>query len=90
MKAITTKFIFSTDHRPTQIRAWAQTSDNDRQQVTIDYPHGLDLEEAHKQAATALCKKLDWPADMIGGSVRNGYVFVFLPGANFNREPKQA
>ena len=75
MKAITTKYHGPTNTRGSRVSA----SDSDGNRVSIPYDHALDSEEIHRKAAVALCARMKWPgADaMVGGSVKNGYVFVF-------------
>ena len=75
MKAITTKYHGPTDTRGSRISA----SDSDGNRVSIPYDYELDSEEAHRRAAIAFCSKMKWSgADtMVGGSIKDGYVFVF-------------
>ena len=75
MKAITTKY-----HGPTEmIGSRISASDSDGNRVYIPYDHALNSEEAHRKAAVAFCAKMKWSgADtMVGGSIKDGYVFVF-------------
>ncbi len=89
MKAIQTKYLGPTDYRGARIKAWVQTCDSDRRQVTISYPHELNGEDCHRAAAVALCEKMSWPTDLVSGALVRGYVFIFAPGANFNQpDPK--
>lgn len=75
MKAITTKYIGATPHKPARIVA----SDQDGNRATVpadgDFPHDMP----HRAAAIALCHKMHWPgADtLIAGSIKGGLVFVF-------------
>ena len=73
MKAIITKYISATDTKGSRIKA----SDSDRNSITIPYPHELSGEDVHRKAALALCEKMQWSTDLIGGGLKNGYVFVF-------------
>jgi hypothetical protein len=75
MKAIRTKYKGPTNTRGSRIIA----SDEDGNKVTISYPYELSGEAVHRKAAEALCKKMDWRCaeSLAGGSVKNGYVFVF-------------
>lgn len=73
MKAIMTKYLPCTNSRGSRIKAY----DSDKNSVTIGYPHELSGEAVFKEAAIALCKKMNWDTDIIGGGVDNGYVFVF-------------
>lgn len=85
MKAIQTKFIGQTDHKPARIRAWVQTCETDRREVIISWPMDVDGEAAHRKAAVVLCEKMNWPTDFISGALLKGYVFVFTDKADFNR-----
>lgn len=73
MKAITTKYHGPTDTRGSRISA----SDGDRNRISIPYPYELSGEAVHKAAAVALCEKMGWPTDLIGGGIKSGYAFVF-------------
>ena len=75
MKAITTKYHGPTSTRGSKVSA----SDKDGNRVSIPYDHALNSEEAHRKAAVAFCAKMKWSgADtMVGGSIKDGYAFVF-------------
>lgn len=85
MNAITTKYIGATDFKGSRIKATAGNG----QTVTISYPHEYNSEDAHAQAAIALCIKMNWlPTDrfednqwehdaLVGGGTKDGYAFVF-------------
>ncbi len=73
MKAIRTRYKGPTDFKGSRIIA----SDEDGNRITIGYDDALGTENAHKAAAVALCEKMNWAQDMIGGSLKDGYVFVF-------------
>ena len=73
MKAIETRYIGPTDYRGARIKA----DDGDGNTITISYPHELSGEDAHRAAAMALCHKMNWGGDMVGGTTKRGYVFVF-------------
>lgn len=73
MKAIMTKYIGPTNCRGSRIKAW----DEDGNKITIGYPHELSGEAVHAKAALALCEKMGWGKDIIGGGIKGGYVFVF-------------
>ena len=73
MKAILTKYHGATDHKGSRISA----SDEDGNKITIPYPYELSGEECHRAAAEALCAKMQWAGDMVCGSLKNNYVFVF-------------
>jgi hypothetical protein len=74
MKAITTKYHGATNTRGSKITA----SDEDGNRVTISYPYELSGEAVHRAAADALCAKMGWTGKLAGGSLKNGYVFVFV------------
>lgn len=78
MKAIVTKYHGPTNTKGSRITA----SDEDGNRCTISYPYELSGEAVHRAAAIALCEKMDWShaADLRGGSLKNGYVFVFADG----------
>jgi hypothetical protein len=77
MKAIKTKYKGPTNTRGSRIIA----SDEDGNRITIPYPYELSGEDVHRKAAEALCTKMGWRGQLVGGSLKNGYVFVFMPGA---------
>ena len=71
MKAIITKLFPADDRHPARVRA----SDGDKHSVTIPVDQH---DEAHEQAAIALCHKMDWTGTLIKGWVKHGvWVFVF-------------
>lgn len=73
MKAIITKYKGPTNTRGSRIYA----SDGDRNRVSIPYPYELSGEAVHREAAEALCRKMGWSTDLIGGGLKDGYCFVF-------------
>jgi hypothetical protein len=73
MKAIKTKYKGPTNYRGSRIIA----SDEDGNKVTISYPYELSGEAVYRKAADALCSKMGWSGNLVGGSLKNGYVFVF-------------
>lgn len=73
MKAIVTKYHGPTNCKGSRITA----SDEDGNRCTISYPYELSGEEVHRKAAQALCDKMKWSGTLVGGSLKNGYVFVF-------------
>jgi len=72
MKAIVTKYHGPTNTRGSRISA----SDGDGNRVSIPYPHELDREDGHYKAACALRDKMQWGGDLIGATIKGGYVFV--------------
>jgi len=75
MKAITTKYLGPTDRKGSRIVA----SDCDGNRATISYPHGVSGQDCHRAAADALCDKMGWSGDLIGGALKDGYAYVFAP-----------
>ena len=75
MKAITTRFLGPTATKGARITA----SDEDGNRVTIPYQNSPDTVDMHRHAAMVLCEKMGWGTAIIGGSIKNGYVWVFLP-----------
>ena len=83
MKAIETRYLGATNHRPARIVA----EDADGNRVSIS-PESIGAswdgnglrrpEEVHRAAAEALCKKMNWTGALAGGSTKRGYVFVFV------------
>jgi hypothetical protein len=80
MKAIRTKYHGPTNFKGSRISA----SDEDGNRVSIPYPHELSGEAVHRKAADALCIKMHWTGEMIGGALKDGYAFVWVP-SNFRR-----
>ena len=74
MKAIRTKYHGPTNTRGSRISA----TDEDGNRVSVSYDYALSGEAVHRAAADALCAKMNWTGDLIGGSLKNGYVFVFM------------
>ena len=78
MKAITTKYLCPTNFKGSRIKAY----DIDGNSVTVSYRHDLNSEQNHQQnhqqAASALLRKINQSGNLVGGSVKNGMVFVFL------------
>jgi len=74
MKAIVTKYLSPTNTKGARIRA----SDEDGNKVIIPFPYELSGEAVHRKAAQALADRMNWSGKLIGGSLKNGYVFVFL------------
>jgi hypothetical protein len=77
-QAIQTKYLPATNTRGDRIKATCQAGS-----VTINWPYGLDNEEAFKSAAQALMDKLDWSElskIAAGGQLPNGdYAFTIVP-----------
>lgn len=76
MKAIITKYIPATNTKGSRISA----SDCDGNRVTVAYDTQLSGMDCYSVAAQALVDKMGWPdLAMIGGAIKGGYAFVFMP-----------
>jgi len=73
MKAIQTKFLPCTNFKGSRIKAF----DLDGNQTTLPYEHGINSEDNHRCAAKALCIKMNWVGELIGGGIKGGMVWVF-------------
>lgn len=79
MKAILTKCLPATNTKPTRIKAYTEGGN----QVTLSWSTCEDMAkdisggQVHLSAAQALCRKMGWSENIIGGGAPNGYVFVF-------------
>ena len=76
MKAIRTRYLGPPDFKGSRIVA----TDEDGNRAVIGIPPLARGEAVHKKAALALCDKLDWGHNLIGGGLKDGYVFVFADG----------
>ena len=80
MKAIQTKYHGATNTRSSRISATAEGGNR----VSIPYPHELSGEAVHAAAALALCRKLGWQGELVGGGLPNGdYCFCFTDGDKY-------
>ena len=73
MKAITTTYHGPTDTRGSRITA----SDGDGNRITVPYDHALNGAGNHRAACLALCAKLGWHGELVGGHTRTGMVWVW-------------
>lgn len=75
-QAILTKHIGPTNTKGSRVKASA-----DAGSITASWDYALNIRENHQNAALALAKKLGWDKinEYIGGSYKNGYVFVAVP-----------
>lgn len=63
MKAIITKYHGPTNTKGSRISA----RDSDGHRVYISRECDLHIEDSHKAAAIALCKKMNWHGKLVGG-----------------------
>jgi len=73
MKAILTRYIGPTNTKGGRIKA----DDGDGNTLTIPYDDSLNSSEVHAKAAKALCEKMGWDLNLIGGWGKNGMYWVF-------------
>ena len=75
MKAIVTTFHAPTATLIARVRAF----DLDGNSITIRWDDGADwtTDAAHRKAADALCKKMNWTGKLVSGAVKGGFAFVF-------------
>lgn len=74
--AIQTRYIGPTNFRGSRVKAYTESG----RSITIQIAPEWSSEDAHREAALALCRKMDWHGDLIEGGTKEGYVYVFLPG----------
>ena len=71
-QAIETKYIAPGNVRGSRIKATAEAGS-----VTLHWAHNLDAQENHRRAAEALRDKVGWEGELIGGSLKKSYVWIF-------------
>lgn len=79
MKAIETKYVGPSNKRGSHIVA----SDGEGNRVSVPFDHSLSRYNAYK--------KMGWSGKIIGGSLRNNYVWVFASGDDeaSSRDPRR-
>jgi hypothetical protein len=77
MQTITTKYVGPSNVRGSRIIA---TASGNKARSIISYNCALSSEDAHMEGVKALCAKLNWTGEMIGGHTENGMVWVFVAG----------
>ena len=84
MKAIITKYKGPTGRRGSRIIA----SDSDGNKVIFDHSQAHSHDQAHANAARALCKKMGWTDGLLiqGSNGPTSEVFVFLDGDSPNNK----
>ena len=79
MKAIMTKYHPPTSNRCSKLSA----RDDDGNRVTMSYPPSLTGMDAHAEVAKALCHKMGWHGTLVGGGLKDNYVFTFQSTAGY-------
>lgn len=76
-RAITTRYVGPTNNRA----AYVCASEPEGKRVRVPEGPGLGYSEEqwHLQAAMLLCAKLNWSGELIGGGIKGGMVWVFVP-----------
>ena len=75
-QAITTKYLPATNFRGARIKARAEAG-----QMILAWDNALNVEDNHRAAAIEFCRKVGWPARIVGGSLPGaGYCFVQKEG----------
>lgn len=85
MKAIRVRYHGQTSTRGSRLTA----SDCDGNSVTVPYDSSEDRDQRYRNAAVALCRKMNWTGDMYQGWLGNDAVFVFNDDIN-TREPNKS
>ena len=76
MTAIEVRYIGPTNTKPA--RLIAEGSGGQRLIVSRHKWDDLDGEALHRMAAYALCEKMGWKGQLVGGGTQRGYCFVFV------------
>lgn len=80
MRAIETKYLGWTTHRPARIVARS----GDIRIITSAGMGGDENDEQnHARAARRLCHLMGWKGALVAGATRTGFVFVFAEGNKY-------
>jgi hypothetical protein len=75
MKAIQVKYLPWTETRPARYKAWTEGGNS----ITVSASGIPDGRDPWLFAATALCQKMNWSDNIVGGGLPNGdYAFCFV------------
>ena len=69
MRAIQTKYLGPTEHKPSRVKAW----EPEGQSITLSW-HSIDkdqTEDVHRVAAEALRDKLGWKGELVCGATKS-------------------
>ena len=72
VKAIKVKYLPATNHRPSRLKA----SDSNGHSVTAGFDHFYN-DGGSLQVAQALCSKMNWSTDLVGGVYGDSDYYVF-------------
>lgn len=71
--------IITTYHGPTNYRGSRITASAGMgRSITVPFQYEKNADQAHAYAAEALCKKMGWTGDLIGGGMPKGMAWVFI------------
>jgi hypothetical protein len=81
MQTIITKYLGSTSHRGSRIKAMQSSKGFNGERaysITRPYDYSLDVDENHTKVAKEFADQMGWSGNWISGSIDNhsGYVFV--------------
>jgi len=74
-QAIITKYHGPTNFRGARVSATSASG----MRISIPWDYEGDTEDVHRRAAEALAKKMKWGGTLIGGGLKTGNAYVFLP-----------
>lgn len=74
MQAITTKYVGPSNTKPGRIIATTASG----LRLSVNYPHDLTTDDAHRMVAQKLADKYGWTGKMVAGGLKNGFAFVFV------------
>lgn len=78
-QAIETRWLGPTNTRPSRIVARA-----DAGRIVVSWDYALTIAENHRKAAEALCNRLRWSGELIGGNLPGARMaWVFAPDSTF-------
>ena len=83
MQTITTKYLGSTTHRGSRIKATTSSGIS----KTVSYKHELNQLPNHERAVHKLNEKLNWSGEMVSGSpddTGDNYIWVFRNSDSIN------
>lgn len=71
--------IVTTFHGPTNTKGARISATADAGRLVVPWDYAKSIEDNHRRAAEALCRKLQWDGVLAGGSLPGrGYAFVLL------------
>ena len=75
MQAITTRYLVPSNFKGSRIKAF----NADKKAATLSYDHALNSEENHAKAARALCDKMNWKGELVGGYLAGSDMIWVFP-----------